>query len=179
MHRIRLAAVLPLCALAMVLTWSEAQAQVTRPFKIVGAGEGPDGIPLPGNSAPHWADGYGTFLGSYYGQGEVETLTATFNYDGTITGTFQSPVPFVFTGANGDNLACYYGNPDFGASTVGTFTLYPVPGYEGWFVAYWIAEFVPYAPVEVMVAAEPLVTVVPPTAQVLVASAVFSFAVRV
>jgi hypothetical protein len=145
MFRNRLAACLTLFALALVLAPNQAQAQ-TKPFKIAGGGIAPDGIPLPGGSAPHWAVGNGTFLGKYNGSGEVETLTATFNTDGTVTGTFQSPVAFVFTGANGDNLACYYGNTQFGAQNVGTFTLYPVPGFAGWYVALFIAEFVPYAP---------------------------------
>jgi hypothetical protein len=145
MYRNRLAVVLIFCALGSVLMPNEAQAQ-TRPFKIIGAGVAPDGIPLPGGSGPHSSAGYGAYLGTYTGEGEEETLTATFNDDGTITGTFQSPVPFVFTGANGDQLACYYGNPDFGAETVGTFTLVPVPGLDGWFVALFVAEFVPYAP---------------------------------
>jgi hypothetical protein len=143
MFRKPIVASLAVCALALTLAQSQAVAQ-EKPFKIDGGGTAPDGIPLPGNSAPHWAVGNGTFLGKYYGQGEVETLTATFNPDGTITGTFQSPVAFVFTAANGDNLACYYGNPDFGAETVGTFTLIPVG--DGTYVAHWIAEFVPYDP---------------------------------
>jgi hypothetical protein len=142
----RFAVGLTVCTLALVLASSQAQAQ-TKPFKITGGGAGPDGIPLPGDDPrPHWAIGNATQLGKYYGQGEVQTLTANFNPDGTITGTFQSPVAFVFTAANGDNLACYYGNPDHGATTVGTFTLVPVPGFSGWYVAYWIAEFVPYDP---------------------------------
>ena len=146
MFRKSLVASLAFCALALVLTPNQAQAQ-TKPFKITGGGVGPDGIPLPGEDPrPHWAVGNATQLGKYSGQGEVETLTANFNPDGTITGTFQSPVAFVFTAANGDNLACYYGNTDYGAQNVGTFTLVPVPGQDGWYVAYWIAEFVPYDP---------------------------------
>jgi len=141
----RLAVGLSLCAVALVLAPNQAQAQV-KPFKITGGGTAPDGIPLPGGSAPHSAVGHANFLGKYSGEGEVETLTATFNADGTITGTFQSPVPFVFTGANGDDLACYYGNTEHGAENVGTFTLVPVPGLSGWYVAHWVAEFVPFAP---------------------------------
>lgn len=140
-----MAAGLTVCALTLVLPPNQAQAQV-KPFVIVGAGIAPDGIPLPGFSAPHWAVGEASFLGNYSGAGEVETLSANFNADGTVTGTFQSPVPFVFTGANGDKLACYYGNTEYGAEEVGTFTLFPVPNRSGWYVAYWIAEFVPYDP---------------------------------
>ncbi len=141
----RLAARLTLCALALLLAPNQAEAQV-KPFKIAGGGIAPDGIPLPVNSAPHSAVGNANFLRKYSGEGEVETLTADFNPDGTVTGTFQSPVPFVFTGANGDNLACYYGNTAYGAENVGTFTLYPVPGFSGWYVAFFVAEFVPYDP---------------------------------
>jgi hypothetical protein len=131
--------------IALALAHPEAKAQV-KPFKITGEGVGPHGIPLPGDSAPHTAVGNANFLGKYSGAGEVETLTADFNADGTITGTFQSPVPFVFTAANGDNLACFYGNPDHGAANLGTFTLVPVPGMSGWYIAHWVAEFVPYDP---------------------------------
>ena len=136
------AASLAVCALSLTLGADQASAQ-TKPFKITGAGVGPEGIPLPGDDPrPHWAIGNASHLGKYYGEGEVETLTAIPDGDG-FTGTFQSPVPFVFTAANGDTLACYYGNIDHGARKVGTFSLVPVPGFPGWYVAYWIAEFVP------------------------------------
>ncbi|HKI20393.1 MAG TPA: hypothetical protein VKA15_21065 [Isosphaeraceae bacterium] len=146
MFRNRLAAGLTLCALALVLAPNQAQAQV-EPFAIIGGGFAPTGIPLPGQPPrPHWAIGGATTLGIYYGQGEVQTDTATFNADGTITGEFASPVPFVFAGAHGDTLACYYGNTDFGATSPGTFELVPVPGRAGWYVAHFVAEFVPYDP---------------------------------
>lgn len=134
-------------ALALALAPGQAQAQ-TRFFEIAGAGVGPDGLPLPGEPPrSHWAVGIATQLGLYYGQGEVETNTATFNSNGTITGQFGSATPFVFTGANGDVLACYYGRTDFGASTPGTFTLVPVPSYgAGWYIAIFVAEFVPFDP---------------------------------
>ncbi len=110
---------LAVCGLALTLAASPAQAQVKH-FKIVGAGIGPDGLPLPGEPGrPHWAVGEATALGLYFGEGEVQINTATFNSDGTITGEFGSPVPFVFTGLGGDNLACYYGRTDFGARIQG------------------------------------------------------------
>ena len=132
MFRNRLAASLILCALASVLMPNQAQAQVRR-FLISGGGTAPDGIPLPVVDGgvgirPHTATGHASFLGDYSGAGEEETLSASFNPDGTITGTFQSPVPFVFTGSDGDQLACYYGNTDYGAENVGTVTLTPVRG---------------------------------------------------
>ncbi len=146
MFRKRVAAGITICALALVLAPIQAKAQCES-FKIVGAGIGPQGIPLPGEPArPHWAVGLATDLGFYYGDGEVETISAAPQPDGTITGDFGSAVPFVFTGEDGDSLACYYGRTDFGAAQPGTFTLDPVPGRAGYYVAHWIAEFVPYDP---------------------------------
>ena len=138
-------ALLTVCTLALSLAQHQAQAQVV-PFEIIGAGIAPDGIPLPGaGGLPHWAVGYGTGLGKYYGEGQVETDTANFLPDGHITGEFGSAVPFLFTAENGDVLACYYGRTDFGAKEPGTFDLTPVPELgEGVYVAFWIAEFVPF-----------------------------------
>ena len=133
------------CPEFCTLNQAQATSYVQAPLQNHGWGTAPDGIPLPGaGPAPHSAVGNANFLGKYSGEGEVETLTANFNADGTVTGTFHSPVPFMFTGANGDVLACYYGNTDFGADRVGTFTLVPLGG--GWYVAFFIAEFVPYDP---------------------------------
>ncbi len=146
MTRCSMMARIAICALTLALVQGQAEAQV-RPFSIVGWGEGPTGLPLPGEAPrAHWAVGAGTFLGIYCGQGEVETDSATFNADGTITGQFGSAVPFAFTSEDGDVLACYYGRTDFGAKNPGTFTLVPVHGKAGWYVAYWIAEFDPYDP---------------------------------
>jgi hypothetical protein len=140
-------AVLTVSALAMGLAHDQAQAQ-TRGFTIVGGGYAPKGLPLPGQAPrAHFATGFATELGSYKGMGEVQTDTANFHANGDITGIFGSPVAFRFAGANGDVLACYYGNTDFGASTPGTFELIPVPELgEGVFIAQFIAQFVPYLP---------------------------------
>ena len=130
----------------LVVACPAAEAQV-KPFKVTGWGGAPTGLPLPGQAARfHWAVGHATFLGHYFGVGSVETLTANPQPNGTITGEFGSGSPFFFTGANGDVLACEYGQVAFGASTPGTFTLHilsqPAPGT--YIVkAYWIAEFVP------------------------------------
>lgn len=119
-----------------------AEAQV-KPFKITGAGVAPEGLPLPGQAPrPHWIVGNATHLGRHYGEGTVQTDTATFNPDGSISGEFGSGEPFVFTGANGDILSCEYGRTEFGASTPGTFELVPV-GPPGFYMAFFIAEFVP------------------------------------
>lgn len=115
-----------------------AHAQV-KPFKIIGAGIGPHGLPPPGQPPrPHWAIGNATHLGRYYGQGSVQTLTALPDGHDGYTGTFQSGVPFVFVAANGDVLACDYGRV---SGDPGTFTLTPVG--DGTFIAHWVAEFVP------------------------------------
>ena len=120
---------------------------MVKPFKVVGAGEGPAGLPLPGETArPHWAVGLATQLGVYFGAGTVETDSAEVQSNGTITGEFGSGSPFVFTGANGDKLVCYYGRTDHGASTPGTFVLTILDILaDGSLVvdAAWIAEFVP------------------------------------
>ena len=134
--------VVPLVALVAILalTCHKAEAQV-KPFKITGAGIGPFGLPLPGEDPrPHCIVGNATHLGKHYGEGTVKTLSAEFHLDGRITGTFQSGSPFVFTGANGDVLACNYGQKT--PTTPGTFELVPV-GPPGIYVAYWIADFVP------------------------------------
>jgi hypothetical protein len=124
-----------------------AQAQV-KPFKVVGAGVGPVGLPLPGQDPrPHWAIGTATGLGKYYGEGSVETLTADFDpATGIFTGTFGSGSPFEFEGANGDVLSCDYGHFDkaTGEAKVGTFTLKPT-GEPGEYVAFWVADFTPTA----------------------------------
>lgn len=132
-------------AAVLVMACGTTHAQV-KPFKIVGAGLGTEGIPLPGApSRPHWAAGTATHLGKYYGDGRVQTDTnnLAFHGDGSITGEFGSAVPFVFAGADGDELACHYGRTAFGAAEPGTFLLAPLGG--GVYMAFWIAEFVPVA----------------------------------
>ena len=119
--RFLLALLLP----ALIIAVAPAQAQVVKPFKIVGVGAGPDGLPLPGQPArPHWVVGVATHLGLHCGEGTVQTDSAFIDFDhGIITGEFGGGSPFVFTGANGDQLATWYGRTDHGASEPGTFTL--------------------------------------------------------
>jgi hypothetical protein len=139
LNRRRWIGALAALAVALVVGGSPAAAQ-DKPFKVVGAGVGPDGLPLPGQDPrPHWAIGTATGLGKYYGEGSVETLTAVPQPDGTITGNFGSgPGGFVFYGANKkDVLATDYGRAE---GNPGTFTLYPTG--DGNFVAVWVAEFV-------------------------------------
>ena len=118
-----------------------------KPFKVKGRGVAPSGVPLPGQEPrSHSAVGEATHLGRYYGEGSVRTDSATFDPGtGRISGEFGSGEPFVFTGANGDELVCYYGRTDFGASKPGTFELTIVDVLsDGSLVveAMWIAEFV-------------------------------------
>ncbi len=132
--------------LAMLAATHQGLAQVEKPFKITGQGIGPDGLPLPGEAPRmHWIIGEATHLGRHYGEGTVRTDSAVLQSNGTITGEFGSGDPFVFTGANGDQLVCYYGRTDFGASQPGTFTLTileVLPNGALVVEAEWIAEFV-------------------------------------
>jgi len=93
--------------------------------------------------------GEATYLGVYYGDGSVQTDTAVPKSNGDISGEFGSgiesgtPVPYVFIGADGDRLACEYGQT-VSASTQGTFELVPLPTFgPGMYMAYFVAEFVP------------------------------------
>jgi hypothetical protein len=135
------------CTLALALAQGRVEAQ-TEHFTIVGGGVAPNGLPFPGQPPrSHWSVGRATGLAEYSGNGYLETDTASFNSDGTITGQFGSASPYLFTAANGDVLACYYGRTDFGATTPGTFTLVPQPELgAGIYIGFFIAEFVPYDP---------------------------------
>lgn len=144
----RIATALIAVAAIVALARSDAQAQVSKPFKIRGSGVGPEGLPLPGQDPrPHWIVGNATELGRHTGEGSVRTDSAAFNPEtGTIQGEFGSGDPFVFVAANGDKLVCHYGRTDKGASQPGTFELTIVDITDDGFLvvtAQWIAEFVP------------------------------------
>ncbi len=132
----RLNKVAPLAALVAVLTLAcRADAQV-KPFKVTGGGAAPDGLSIFGADSPHSATGNATLLGKYSGNGIANVLS----FDpATRSGTFEGF--YVFVAANGDKLACTYGNPDNGAEQVGTFQLIPVGG--GKVRAVFLAEFNP------------------------------------
>jgi hypothetical protein len=137
MIRNRLAVGLTVCALALVLTPDQAQAQ-TKPFKVSGGGTAPDGIPLflGAPPAPHNATGTATHLGKYTGNEGMFTLLS-FDPE-NLSGTFEGS--FVFVAANGDRLKCNYrGNPDIPGT--GTFSGSPTP--DGKVVVTFIQEFVP------------------------------------
>jgi hypothetical protein len=145
MRRVKYWIFLALIACAFSKTASQAQAQV-KPFRITGEGSGPSGLPLPGQGPRfHWVVGNATHLGRHCGEGTVQTDSAAFNASGQIVGEFGSGSPFVFTGANRDELACYYGRTEFGASEPGAFELTIVDLLEDGspvVEALWIAEFV-------------------------------------
>jgi hypothetical protein len=130
------------------LATAPAHAQVVKPFKIKGSGEGPTGLPQPGQDPrEHWIVGEATHLGRHDGEGTVRTDSAEFDpATGKIVGEFGSgDHPFVFVGANGDRLVTWYGRTDHGASEPGTFTLTILgltPGGAPIVEAAWIAEFV-------------------------------------
>jgi hypothetical protein len=137
-HRFTIAASSLVMLLAIpVLTCSQAQAQVVKPFKVTGGGTA-DYFPVV-TLVPsgHTATGEGTELGHYEGAGEFQLLEFT----GPTTANFDSAVPFVFIAANGDKLVCTYGDTSNGAAEPGEVTLYPAPG--GLFFAVFVAEFNP------------------------------------
>lgn len=139
----------PMAVLAALLSLAGQEA-AAKPFKVVGAGVGPKGLPTPGQEPrPHWAVGVATHLGLYYGQGTVQTDSAIPDQlpPTKITGEFGSGSPFVFVGANRkDRLVTVYGRPEFGAAETGSFELTVLgvtqDGNSLIVQALWITEFV-------------------------------------
>jgi hypothetical protein len=124
-------------AVGFPLASAPAKAQVVKPFKVTGGGTA-EFIPIvPLVPAGHDATGQATELGRYSGAGAFQILAFT----GPATANFDSAVPFVFTAANGDNLAFTYGDTSNGAAAPGQVTLYPAAG--GLVVAVFVAEFNP------------------------------------
>jgi hypothetical protein len=83
-------------------------------------------------------------MGRYYGEGTLQTDTAVPTATG-FTGNFGGGSPFVFVGANGDKLVCWYGRTNHGASQPGTFELTVVgftPAGAPIVTARFLAEFV-------------------------------------
>ncbi len=130
------------CVATLLWLPCDALAQV-KPFKIQGTGVAPNGLPFPGQPPrPHFVVGTATHLGKHQGAGSIQTNTAIFQLDGSITGEFGSGEPFVFTGANGDILSCNYGK-SASPTRLGMFTLIPVDASAGVYMAVFVAEFVP------------------------------------
>ena len=132
--------VVPSFALAAILALAcpRAEAQV-KPFKVTGGGPAPQGLPLvPLTPAVQPAVvGEATMLGRYNGAGMFQLL----NFTGPLTAQFSSAPDFVFTAANGDQLAVTYGVVANGAQQPGQLTLTPLP--DGSFTATFVAEFNP------------------------------------
>lgn len=91
---------------------------VVKPFRINGGGPAPEGLPLdpalpPG---PHSATGIAIGLGRYTGAGEFSLDSLEISEEtGAVAGTFHGT--FVFTAANGDQLATIYGEGGTGILT--------------------------------------------------------------
>ena len=132
------------CTVVFVLGEKQAAAQHPQPFLIIGAGVGPEGLPLPGEPPrPHSAVGLATHFGAYHGEGTLQTDSATFLPNGEITGEFgsaarsSSPPPM-------ETSSPPITAERISAENPGSFTLYPQS--NGMYIAVFLAEFVPYAP---------------------------------
>jgi hypothetical protein len=123
----------------MALACLRADAQRVVNFKISGGGPAPQGLPLvPLTPAAHTATGTGTpLLGRYTGAGFFQIL----NFTGPLSANFSSAPDFVFTAANGDQLAVTYGVVANGAPQPGQLTL--TPHKDGSFTAHFVAVFNP------------------------------------
>jgi hypothetical protein len=126
-------------ATTMALACLRAEAQQVINFKISGGGNATQGVSLvPLTPTAHTATGTGTpRLGRYTGAGFFQILSFT----GPLTANFSSAPDFVFTGANGDQLAVTYGVVANGAPQPGQMTLTPHKG--GSFTAHFVAVFNP------------------------------------
>jgi hypothetical protein len=137
MSRILLRITPVIVTIALVLSQSQAEAQV-KPFKITGSGVAPDGLSLiPGVPAPHVSTGQATELGNHTGAGFFTIL----DYTGPLTAEFSSAPTYTFIAANGDKLVMTYGDVDNGAASPGEVTL--TPHSDGSFSAVFVAEFNP------------------------------------
>ncbi len=122
-------------AATIALGGNSARAQVV-PFGVVGGGPAPDGVSIGGADSPHSATGVATHLGKYSGDGVFNSISFDPNTGG---GTFHGT--FTFVAANGDKLACTYGDTGNGAHQAGAYHAYPVNGGKS--VVLFVAEFNP------------------------------------
>lgn len=128
---VRMLALVAILALAS----PRAEAQVV-PFNVEGGGPAPEGLSIFGTASPHSATGTATHLGEYSGNGFANVVTFDpVMFNGTFKGTF------VFVAANGDKLACTYGDTDNGAKLPGSFQIFDAGG--GNVTVVFIAEFNP------------------------------------
>jgi len=95
-----------------------AAGHVVKPFRINGGGPVPGGVPLAPEvpAGFHSATGIASGLGRYTGEGAL-SLSAPLDISpaGDVTGEFEGT--FVFTAANGDQLATIYGKGGTGTIT--------------------------------------------------------------
>lgn len=138
----KLSLLFPVLAI-LAIAGQRAEAQI-KPFKIQGGGTA-DYIPTqPGQTPSHVSTGQATELGNYTGKGSLKLIGATPQG----LPLFASAEPFVFTAANGDQLAFTYGDVSKGAASPGI--VYPeiVGGTPAQpiAVATFVAEFNPYLP---------------------------------
>jgi hypothetical protein len=122
------AIMVPLIALLAVLALDcpRAEAQV-KPFKVRGAGNGPEGLSVIGGISPYFMTGNATHLGKYSGLGiaQVTGMDAIpTDPNAVFTGTFTGG--YVFVAANGDKLVCEH---------PGTFAVY-FDGQSGFFAIF-------------------------------------------
>jgi len=132
--KLRWLSMLCIAALALPGLENSALAQIV-PFKVTGGGTAPDGLSVFGDDSMHNATGTATYLGKYSGNEGIANVISLEGLEGEFQGTF------VFVAANGDRLACTYGDKDNGAEVQGTFSLMPVD--DGKFIVVFLAEFNP------------------------------------
>ncbi len=121
---------------AFALMTTTAQAQV-KPFAIVGGGGGDDGISVVGVPTGFDSAGLATHLGRYSSDnGVFQALSVDF---ATGAGTFRGSI--TFEAANGDQLACTFGDTSNGAAQPGQFQIVPLE--DGLVQVVFLAEFNP------------------------------------
>lgn len=145
MNRLRMPVTCALSMLIVALAQGQASAQL-KPFRIIGSGIAPEGLPLPGQPPrSHPIEGNASYMGLHTGNGTVQTDSAALDPSGKIVGEFGSGGPYTFENTKGDKLVCYYGRTDFGAAEPGRFELTILgvtPGGDLIVEALFIAEFV-------------------------------------
>jgi hypothetical protein len=93
-------------------------------------------VSIIGADSPHSATGNATHLGKYSGNGTFNSLS----FDPVAgSGTFHGV--FTFVAANGDKLACTYGETGNGAEQAGVYQVVPVD--DGKVIVVFLAEFNP------------------------------------
>jgi hypothetical protein len=95
----------------------DSASQKARPFRLKGIGFGSEGLPLaPDTTSNFSSTGTATGLGRYTGEGSFTLRSIDFSDPaGAVTGTFEGD--FVFTAANGDQLAVTFGDGGSGVFT--------------------------------------------------------------